>query len=63
MINRVRLESSSESDVTVRTELVGMVGVVQQTLGGQWEEEEPGLEVQTATNGYWGRLTIRKVTR
>lgn len=60
MITRVRLEASSENAVTVRTELIGMIGVVQSTLGGQWEEEDPGLQVQTTKSGFWGRLTIRR---
>lgn len=60
MITRVRLEASSDLELTVRTELIGMVGIVQTNLGGQWEEEDPGLEVQTTKTGFWGRLTIRK---
>lgn len=60
MITRVRLEASSGIALDVRIELVNMLEVIQTHLGGEWEEEDPGLEIQTTKTGYWGRLTIRK---
>lgn len=60
MLTRIRLEASSSTRETVETELLGMAEVVRQTAGGEWVEEEPGLEIQTTKTGYWGRWTLRR---
>ena len=64
MITRVRLEASSHSEGLVREELLDCAAQVKDWYGGQWELEEPdSMQVQTTSSGFWGRLTIRKVTR
>lgn len=61
-ITRVRLEASGDSDSSVRDCLLNAFTVISSISSIDWEEEEPGLEVQTTKKGYWGRYTVRRKT-
>lgn len=60
MITRIRLEASAPTDTAVRNELVAAAASIRHDAGGKWSEEEPGLEVQTTSRGFWGRYTLRR---
>lgn len=59
-LTRTRYEARGASEEEVRSFLTHCVGNHTATYGFGWQEEHPGIEVQTAKEGYWGRLTLRK---
>lgn len=59
-LTRVRVEATAVTRDGVMDELIGAAALVRETYGGEWVEEEPGLEVQTSSKGFWGRLTIKR---
>lgn len=60
MISRVRIEATGESDLVVRNDLAAGLSALTENFEGDWEPEEPGLQVQTTRDGFWGRLTVRR---
>lgn len=59
-LTRVRLEAHGDKEVDVRDQLLASAALVRDQEGGTWQEEEPGVEIQTARQGFWGRYTIRR---
>lgn len=57
-LSRIRIEASGDTPVSVEMALRESVAAYMKF--GNWEEEEPGLEIQTTAKGFWGRLTIRR---
>lgn len=60
-ITRVRIEARGDSEQSVLRALSSLWDLYADTLGGVWEPEQGGAEVQTTQTGYWGRLTMRLV--
>lgn len=63
MINRVRVEASAKTENEVKDDILNFVEAVRSSAfhPDPWHEEEPGLEVQSSSHGYWGRLTITRI--
>lgn len=62
MITRVRLECTGPSAKIVRQELIEWVAEIREWTGGEYTEEEPGIQIQQTAKAdrYWGRLTVRR---
>lgn len=63
MITRVRVEAIGKSETDVKDDILGFIQAVRASAlhVNPWSEEPPGLEVQTTKQGFWGRLTIRRM--
>lgn len=59
MLTRLRIEAVGDSEHVVKNMLTSLVSSLD-LKSNEWKEEEPGLQIQTSSKGYWGRLTIRR---
>lgn len=59
-VTRIRIEVSGPERNEVQDMLIESARFNRECEGGEWEVEDPGVEVQGTKDGYWGRVTIRR---
>lgn len=61
MITRVRIEASEQTREKVEDELLTQASRIRDEQGGEWKFEHD-LDVQTTKTGYWGRVTMTRMS-
>jgi hypothetical protein len=62
MLTRFRVEASNKTSNEVKDDLILAGSTIRALAGGEWEyNEEEDLEIVGSSDGFWGRLTIRRV--
>lgn len=58
-LTRIRIEATGNSDHVIKALMHSFFKSIELDPS-EWEEENPGVEIQTTKTGYWGRVTMRK---
>jgi hypothetical protein len=56
----MRIEASGDTEDDVRDALLRVMVKNDLQIVALWELEEPGVQIQTTSRGFWGRLTVRR---